>query len=249
MTERDRVYVGTSGWVYPTWRAHLYQGIPARRWLDVASRRFGTLEVNGSFYGQIRKETYERWREQVPVGFPLCVKGHRFLTHYKRLRDPAPSIDILRDQARGLGSSLRCVIWQLPANFHADIPRLRGFLEALIERWADVRHSFELRHTSWFTAEVADLLASAGMANCMGDAPDFPMWNAVTTDFVYVRLHGHTRKYASSYADASLLSWARKAEQWAKEGRRVYLFLDNDAEGAAVRNALKLQSILTAAAA
>ena len=70
MSWRERIHVGTSGWVYPGWREHLYRGVPARRWLEVASRRFGALEVNGSFYGTIRRETYQRWREQAPERFP-----------------------------------------------------------------------------------------------------------------------------------------------------------------------------------
>jgi uncharacterized protein YecE (DUF72 family) len=106
-----------------------------------------------------------------------------------------------------------------------------------------VRHALELRHRSWFTDEVAARLAAAGVANAMSDAPDFPMWRAVTTDLVYVRLHGHTRKYASSYAAASLRRWADDASRWNDEGRDVYVYLDNDAEGAAVTNALDLAAL------
>src|SRR5262249_47830262 len=90
---------------------------------------------------------------------------------------------------------------------------------------------------SWFRPSVADELRDAGVAVCLSDAPDFPMWRAITTDFVYVRLHGHTRKYASSYSTAALRQWAADALRWRDEGRDVYLYFDNDAEGRAVRNA------------
>ena len=87
-----RIYAGTSGWVYRSWRTQLYAGAPARRWLEIASREFPSLEINGSFYTQISQATYERWRAETPAGFRFALKGHRFVTHYKRLRDCAASI-------------------------------------------------------------------------------------------------------------------------------------------------------------
>src|SRR5262249_20839700 len=157
-------------------------------------------------YSQIAQATYERWRDETPPGFRFALKGHRFVTHYKRLRDCAESIIRLRDQASHLGDKLAAVVWQLPSNFAIDLGRLDDFLGAL-QRWR-TRHAIELRHRSWFVQEVAARLRTAGVAVCLGDAPDFPMWREVTADFVYVRLHGHTRKYASSYSAASLQRWA-----------------------------------------
>lgn len=239
----NRVFVGTSGWVYPGWREHLYADAPLRRWLEIASRTFDALEINGSFYTQIKPETYARWRAETPPHFRFALKGHRFVTHYKRLKDCEDSIARLRDQARGLGDKLRAVVWQLPSNFRADLPRLDGFLRAL-RVWRGVRHALELRHRSWFVAEVADRLARARVAACISDAPDFPMWRVVTTDLVYVRLHGHTRKYASSYSVPNLRTWAADCVRWAAEGREVHVYFDNDAEGHAVRNALTLRALI-----
>jgi uncharacterized protein YecE (DUF72 family) len=239
-TDVDRVviYVGTSGWVYRSWRAHLYADAPMRRWLEIASRTFGSLEINGSFYGQIQPATYARWRAEAPDGFVFAVKGHRYVTHYKRLRDCAASIALLRDQASALGDKLGAVIWQLPSSFKIDLDRLDDFLRAL--RGWPTRHAIELRHASWFVPDVADRLRAANVASCMGDAPDFPMWREVTADFVYARLHGHTRKYASSYSAASIRTWAADAKRWRDAGRDVFIYLDNDAEGHAVRNARAL---------
>jgi hypothetical protein len=110
--------------------------------------------------------------------------------------------------------------------------------------WSSVRHALELRHRSWFTDEIADIMRANNIAVCMGDAPDFPMWRAVTSDLVYVRLHGHTRKYASSYSEASLRSWAADTKRWLAEGRDVHVYFDNDAEGHAVRNALRFQELV-----
>jgi uncharacterized protein YecE (DUF72 family) len=236
-------FIGTSGWVYPGWRAHLYADTPLRRWLEVASRTFDALEINGSFYTQIKPETYRRWRDETPDDFRFALKGHRFVTHYKRLRDCEDSVVRLRDQAAGLGDKLAAVVWQLPSNFGIDLPRLAAFAGAL-KRWPTVVHSLELRHRSWFTPEVAALLREEAIAVCLSDAPDFPLWDEVTSELVYVRLHGHTRKYASSYSTASLQRWASKIERWIAEGRDVHVYFDNDAEGHAVRNALTLRALL-----
>jgi len=238
-----RVFVGTSGWVYAGWRKHLYGDIPVRRWLEVASRTFDALEINGSFYTQIKPETYERWSAETPDDFRFALKGHRFVTHYKRLANCADSIIRLRDQASHLGDKLRCVVWQLPSNFRVDLARLDDFL-GVLDAWRDVRHALELRHSSWFVDEVADRLRAAHVAVCMGDAPDFPMWRAVTTDLVYVRLHGHTRQYASSYSVPNLRKWAADIERWSDDGREVHVYFDNDAEGHAIGNALTLRALL-----
>jgi len=245
---RGQTFVGTSGWVYKSWRQHLYEGIPLKRWLQHASRTFETLEINGSFYSQIKPDTYRRWRDETPPEFRFSLKGHRFVTHYKRLLDVDRSIALLRDQAIGLGDKLACVIWQLPAHLEGDPRRLERFLVSL-QAWPEARHAIELRHRSWFTDEVAALLAASRVASCMGDAPDFPLWRAVTTDVVYARLHGHTRKYASSYSLPHLRRWADDAERWNAEGRDVYIYFDNDAEGAAVRDAITLRAELDARAA
>lgn len=240
---RGAILVGTSGWNYPSWRKSFYRGVPRRAWLAHAAAAFGSLEINGSFYGQIAAETYRRWRDETPGDFRFALKGHRFVTHYKRLRDVERSVVLLRDQARALGRKLAVVLWQLPANLHADPDRLRDFLGAL-RRWRSVRHAIEFRHRSWFTDDVEALLRRAGVAVCISDAPDFPPWRAVTADFVYVRLHGHTRKYRSRYARSHLARWAADVRAWSRAGRDVYLYFDNDAEGAAVGDARALCALL-----
>jgi uncharacterized protein YecE (DUF72 family) len=243
-----RVFIGTSGWSYRSWRAHLYQGLPQRAWLGHAARTFGALEINGSFYTQIKPATYARWRAETPPDFVFTLKGHRFVTHYKRLLDAEPSIRLQRTPTLELGDRLAAVVWQLPASFEADLGRLDGFLGAL-HAWPEVRHALELRHRSWFTDAVAARLAAAQVAVCLSDAPDFPMWRRVTTDLVYVRLHGHTRKYASSYRRDHLEAWAADVARWRDEGNDVHVYFDNDAEGAAVDNARTLRQLIAAPAA
>jgi uncharacterized protein YecE (DUF72 family) len=238
-----RAYIGTSGWVYAGWREHLYADTPTKKWLQVASRAFDALEINGSFYTQIKPETYARWYAETPDDFRFALKGHRFVSHYKRLRDCRDSIIRLRDQVQPLKEKLAAVVWQLPSNFQCSLERLEDFMRSLAA-WRDVRHAIELRHKSWFVPEVAEVMRASNVAVCMGDAPDFPMWKEVTSDLVYVRLHGHTRKYASSYSEKSLQAWAADTRRWLAEGRDVHVYFDNDALGHAVRNALRFQEIV-----
>jgi uncharacterized protein YecE (DUF72 family) len=138
------------------------------------------------------------------------------------------------------------VLWQLPAHLTLDLERLDEFLGDIRRHWRAARHVLEFRHRSWFIAEVERRLADAGVASCLSDAPDFPMWEATPTELVYVRLHGHTRKYASSYSSASLQRWAARARRWAASGREVHLYFDNDAEGAAIANGRSLTRLLAA---
>jgi uncharacterized protein YecE (DUF72 family) len=238
-----RLHIGTSGWMYPSWGPILYEGVPRARWLAHAARVFTGLEVNATFYRQQSADTFRRWRDETPDGFRFAIKAHRFITHYRRLRDVRASVDLLRRPAAALGEKLAAVVWQLPSDLAFDGDRLRQFL-AELARWPEARHALEMRHRSWFTGEVAAELRAAGVAVCISDAPDFPMWLEVTSDLVYVRLHGHTRKYRSSYSRAHLRRWAARAIAWQAEAREVHVYFDNDAEGAAVRNAIDLLALI-----
>ena len=239
------VRVGLSGWTYKSWKAHLYRGIPARAWLQRVAEVFDAVEINGSFYGQIAPATYARWYQETPATFRFALKGHRYVTHYKQLRGVSESIARLREQAAPLADKLGAVLWQLPARSTADLPKLQGFL-ADLAGWPGVEHVLELRDRSWFTDEVAALLAAHGVASCISDAPTFPLWSAVTSELVYIRLHGHSRLYASSYRRSALERWTAAIERWTSEGRRVEVYFDNDAEGAAVGDALVLCDLLAA---
>jgi uncharacterized protein YecE (DUF72 family) len=148
-----------------------------------------------------------------------------------------------RESASPLGKRLAAVVWQLPAFLKKDTDRLEKFLDAL-RHWKSTRHAIEFRHKSWFDDEVTERLRRHAVAVCMSDAPDWPMWEEVTTDLVYIRLHGHTRKYASSYSKALLKKWAIRIRRSLKENCDVHVYFDNDAEGAAPRNALALLEML-----
>ena len=239
-----RAFIGTSGWTYESWRDDFYGGRPAAEWLRLCAARFTAIEINATHYRLQGVETFRRWRDQTPPGFRFALKAHRYLTHNRKLDDPLPAIRLERDRAAGLGEKLAAVLWQLPSNFHRNLGRLEGFARAL-RAWRRPRHAIELRHPSWFDEEVAACLRAHRIAVCQSDAADWPLWDAVTTDLVYVRLHGHERTYASSYPEAALRAWARKVRRWTCEGRDVHVYFDNDACGYAPRNAARLLALVS----
>jgi uncharacterized protein YecE (DUF72 family) len=198
-----RAFIGTSGWNYPAWREVFYRDCPRRQWLPFCAEHFTALEVNATFYRLQHRQTFARWREQTPPQFRFAIKANRYLTHNRRLVDPLPSIRLERDSAAGLGGKLAVVLWQLPRTLHRDIVRLERFARAL-RNWRTVRHAIEFRHESWFDDEVARCLREHCVAACQSDAADWPLWDAVTADLVYVRLHGHTVTYASGYSGRAL---------------------------------------------
>jgi uncharacterized protein YecE (DUF72 family) len=237
------LYIGTSGWSYANWRTHFYAGIRQTDWLRYCAERFSALEVNATFYRHLAPSTYERWHEETPTAFRFAIKAHRFLTHQARLLVKAEDIARERQYTAPLGDKLTAVLWQMPAGLACDIARFAAFIE-LLSAWSQPRHAFEFRHPSWFNDEVVDLLARHRLAVCQSDAHDWPMWPEVTTDLVYVRLHGHTRTYCSNYSEAELQGWAVQTRRWLDEGRTVHVYFDNTDEEHAPDNALRLMELL-----
>src|SRR2546421_192291 len=149
---------------------------------------------------------YKKWREDFYCDIP----------QKRWLRFCAEPVIRCRDVASLLGKRLAAVVWQLPAFFKKNVERLEQFLQTL-RHWESTRHAIEFRHKTWFDDEVAECLSKQAVAVCMSDAPDWPMWDRVTTDVVYIRLHGHTRKYASSYSNPALNKWATRIRGWLNE--------------------------------
>jgi uncharacterized protein YecE (DUF72 family) len=202
------------------------------------------VEINATHYRLQSVQTFRRWRDATPLQFRFALKAHRYLTHNRKLKDPRGPISVERSHAAGLGEKLATVLWQLPHNFHRNLERLERFARAL-RTWTRPRHAIEFRHPSWFDAGVAACLRAHRIAVCQSDAADWPLWDAVTTDLVYVRLHGHERTYASGYSESALRAWARKVRHWTREGRDVHVYFDNDAYGYAPFNAARLAALVS----
>jgi uncharacterized protein YecE (DUF72 family) len=240
-----RLSIGTSGWNYKNWKEDFYQGVPQKRWLEHYASRFDSVEVNATFYRQLKEDTYSKWMRQTPESFSFAVKGTRFVTHVKRLKDPEESVLKQRDNVAPLFPRLDAVIWQLPASLQKDAARLRDFAESLSRNWSHTPHAVEFRHESWFDEEVARILKENGLANCLSDAPDWPMWDRVTSNLVYVRLHGHTELYRSEYSESDLGQWAERIRRWLDQGNAVRVYFDNTDGNHAFRNAFRLREMLS----
>ncbi len=237
------ISIGTSGWSYQHWQDRFYTGVAQKNWLRFYAERFSAVEVNGTFYRLQSPSTFKKWYDETPATFSFAIKANRYLTHNKKLLDPKPSVLIEKTHAETLGDKLAVVLWQLPGLLKKNSARLQGFIDAL-QQWPEPRHCIEFRHPSWFDDETADCLTQANIAVCLSDAETWPMWDRVTSNLVYIRLHGHARTYASSYSKSELAYWAERIALWSKQGKDVHVYFDNDAECAAPFNALALLAML-----
>jgi uncharacterized protein YecE (DUF72 family) len=232
------VLVGTSGWQYRDWRGVLYpQGLPQRAWLARYARNFPTVEVNNAFYRLPERSVFERWCEQTPDDFVVAVKVSRYLTHVRRLRDPAEPVSRLVDRAAGLGDRLGPYLLQLPPTLRGDAELLDACLRAFA---SGARVAVEPRHDTWWTDEVRAVLERQDAALCWADRlgrPVMPLW--VTADWGYVRLHQGTASPPPSYGRAALGAWLDRIDDaWpGAAGADVFVYFNNDRGGAAVRNA------------
>ena len=263
--------IGISGWRYPAWRGVFYpRGLAQKRELEYASRRLSTIEINGSFYSLQRPSSYESWRNHTPDDFVFAVKGGRFITHDKKLRDCAGALaNFFASGPLALEEKLGPILWQLPPQLGFDVERLETFFAALprttvqagaLARLHDarlkhgaytepredrpLRHALEVRHASFHTPAFPKLLRKWNIGLCIADtAGKWPFIEEVTADFVYLRLHGSRRLYASGYTNAELDMWAKKIDAWLRR-RDVYVYFDNDVKVRAPFDAINLAARL-----
>ncbi|MFO7893352.1 MAG: DUF72 domain-containing protein [Longimicrobiales bacterium] len=298
-SDRGGIRIGISGWQYDGWRGDFYpEELAHDDELAYALRRFPTVEVNGTFYSLKKRSDFAGWRDAVdgvdavgsrPGGVPVfALKGSRYITHMKRLKDPASGLANFFGQGLlVLGDALGPVLWQLRDDFAFDADRLEPFLAALPgtheaaarlarrhdDRVAEaateartsgpIRHAVEARHESFADPEALALLREHDVALVVSHNPgEFPVLEELTTDFMYVRLHGPETLYHGSYSDAALDRWADRVDGWARgtpvddtsgssrtDGPRdVYVYFDNDADGAAPFDARRLMERLDLAA-
>jgi uncharacterized protein YecE (DUF72 family) len=239
--------VGTSGWQYADWRGPVYpRELPQRLWLEHYASLFGTVEVNNAFYRLPERSTFEQWRERTPPGFVVAVKVSRYLTHVKRLRDPAEPVARFLDRARGLGAKLGPALLQLPPTLRADAAVLDAALAAFP---SSVRVVVEPRHPSWFTDEIRSVLTDRNAALCWADRkgrPVTPLWR--TADFGYLRLHEGTASPRPRYGRQALKTWRDRLASAFPGGEDVFVYFNNDHGAAAVINARELISLVAPAA-
>ena len=285
--------IGISGWRYATWRGYFYpKGLPQRRELEHASTVFDSLEINGSFYSLQRPEAYARWHAQTPRDFVFAVKGSRYVTHFLKLKGVEVALaNFFASGVAALREKLGPFLWQLPPNLAFDPQRIDAFLSLLprdaraaaalarrhdqrvegrsLTAWGPnraLRHALEVRHPSFAGPDFIALLRRHGVAFVVADTGGkWLEFHDVTSDFVYVRLHGPGKLYASDYSAAALARWAERIRMWsagrqAREARcissdpapradrrDVYCYFDNTDKRHAPRNALSLRRKLASA--
>lgn len=235
------VRIGLSGWTYASWRGRFYpEGLPHNRELAHVGSVFPTVEINGTFYSMQRPDSFARWAEATPDGFVFAVKGPRFLTHMKKLKDPvAPLGNFIASGVLRLGPKLGPILWQLPPNFRFDAAKLEAFFKLLprdtraaascgrrhdhrlkARAWLRsdarrrIRHALEVRHESFRDPAFIALLRKHDIALVCADTVDWPLLMDLTSDFVYCRLHGSRELYRSGYSPAEIERWARRIRAW-----------------------------------
>ena len=265
----SNIFIGTSGWTYKDWQGLFYpKDLSQRKWLEYYGRHFKTVEVNSTFYRQMKPETFKNWAETVPQDFVFAVKVSRFITHIKRLKDCREPAKVMIESFSGLGQKLGPVLFQLPPRFKADSERLEDFLvhcSQLIvhskrksmnrEPRTVNRIAFEFRDQSWFDESIYKILRKYNAALVIAESGSFwpssaeasegkPSEEVITADFVYIRFHGEGGSYASKYTDKELESWANRIRKWRKRGLDVYAYFNNDVAGFAIENAKTLISLI-----
>jgi uncharacterized protein YecE (DUF72 family) len=243
--------VGTSGWQYRHWREVLYPAdVPQRRWLEHYAEHYATVENDGTFYRLPARDTFADWQARTPPGFVMAIKASRYLTHVKRLKDPAEPVARLLAAAAGLGEKLGPVLVQLPPNLHADLDKLDTCLAAFTAATepagltGPVKIAVEPRHQSWWTDDTKRVLAAHGAALCLSDRrgrPVSPLWR--TTDWGYLRLHEGAASPWPRYGTQALRRWIDDlTRMWPDDSARdhgaaIYVYFNNDQLGAAVADA------------
>jgi uncharacterized protein YecE (DUF72 family) len=216
-----RIYVGIGGWTYEPWRGPFYpDGLSQKRELEYAASKVTSIEVNGTYYGSQKPETFRKWREETPDGFIFTLKGSRFCTNRKDLSQSAESVDrFLKSGISELGPKLGPLNWQFMATKKFDPVDFENFLKLLPPEVDGVklRHAVEVRHNSFCCAEFVDLCRKYGAAIITGaDDPDFPVIADLTADFAYVRIMGTKESEPLGYSPQALDEWAYRARTLAE---------------------------------
>ncbi|KZX56736.1 DUF72 domain-containing protein [Pseudomonas stutzeri] len=280
------IHIGISGWRYAPWRGDFYpKGLTQKKELRFASRAVSSIEINGSFYSLQTPERYADWYADTPKGFVFSVKGPRYITHVRRLREVDGALaNFFASGIFQLKEKLGPILWQFPPSFKFDPALFEAFLRQLphdteaalaiardceprmegrsylsVDRKRRMRHAVEIRNASFVDPAFVELLRKYQVALVVADtAGKWPHHEDLTSDFVYIRLHGAEELYTSGYTDAALDEWRRRIESWnagsqpddarlisskkprRRASRQVYCYFDNDVKVRAPYDARQL---------
>lgn len=257
--KKGKLFIGTSGWVYSHWQGIFYPAnLPSKDKLKYFSKHFKTAEINYSFYHLPRTTTYQNWYLQTPKDFLFAVKASRFITHIKRLKGVKKSWKVFLKNTLNLKEKLGPILFQFPPSFKAtpeNIKRLENFIREISDQTrtnSRLRFAFEFRHKSWcdpegkpsasygVNKEIYNLLKKYKVAWVIADSPRYPKAEVITSDFVYIRMHGSKVLFSSKYTKKELKALSQKIKKWLNQRLNVYCYFNNDAYGYAIENAKEL---------
>jgi uncharacterized protein YecE (DUF72 family) len=242
MKNPKSIHIGTSGWHYDHWEGAFYpEGMAKKEYLEFYAQKFHTAEINNTFYQVPQKTTLKSWRNAVPKHFIFSVKASRYITHMKKLKDPKQPVSKFLTQIEALGEQLGPILFQLPPRWSVNLKRLDSFLRALPSGF---RYAFEFRDSSWCQERVYDLLSEKRAAFCIYDFDRRQSPKKVTTEFVYIRLHGPEGPYKGQYDTSFLSGWAGAISTWVRKKKEVFCYFDNDQSGYAAQDALNLTGMI-----
>jgi uncharacterized protein YecE (DUF72 family) len=221
MTQQSgQIRIGIGGWTFEPWRGVFYpKGLPHAQELAYASERLTSIEVNGTFYRSQTPATFRKWASEVPAGFVFALKGPRFATNRRVLKEAGDSIKRFLDSGvTGLGEHLGPLLWQFAPTKKFDPADFGGFLELLPDKCDGraLRHVIEVRHDSFRASEFIALLRQFAMAAVYTDHVKYPNIADVTGDFVYARLQRGDDSVPAAYPPKELNAWAERLRRWAQ---------------------------------
>lgn len=269
----SEIRIGISGWTYPLWRGTFYpEGLSTKREFEYATERFSTIEVNGTFYRLQKPDTFRNWYDNSPDYLKFAIKGNRYITHVKRLKDPAPMLaNFFATGPLELQEKLGPILWQFPPNMKFNADRFKEFFELLprtpkeaislarkhdlqiegddtlvARSKAKLRYAVEIRNDSFKDDKFIDLLREHEIAYVIADtAGRWVYAEELTADFVYMRLHGYKELYSGGYTEEALDEWASKIKKWNQNGEKdIFTYFDNDAKVNAPYDAASLMQRL-----
>lgn len=286
----SEIRIGMSGWTHDCWRSSFYpEDLSRKKELDYASRKVTSIEVNGTFYALQKPATFQRWYEETPKNFIFSIKAPKFITHVLRLREcEEPLNTFLASGLLCLKEKLGPILWQFPpyatlkddrfeqfakilphtslqaaelAKNHGSVIEGRAWTEASGDN--QMRHAFEFRHPSFMNPDFIEMLRSYGIAVVFADSgKTSPYCEDLTSDFVYLRMHGGSPAHKKGYPLLALKRLAKKIELWAcgkqpKDAQTissgkptpgekdVFVYFDNDVTETAPLDALKLLKLMS----
>lgn len=247
-----QLYIGTSGWHYDDWTKLFYPPeVTGYHELTFHAQHFNTVENNSSFYRIASENTYKTWDHMTPDGYKFSLKLNQFITHTHRLKitdEVIERVEYILQTTQVLQEKLGAMLIQLPASFHTNFERLEQFLTFFTEEVRKQQYTFdiaiELRNKDWLIDQTYKLLKKHNVALVAGQSSRWPGVREVTADCVYIRMHGPTKLFASSYSKEQLQELADYIKGLPKEVQRVYVYFNNDFHGYALQNAEELMRII-----